>query len=227
MKTLLCALVGLMAAASSPWLSTGYICTEDLNGDGRPDVWRAYDRHGVISQVAIDLNFDGRSDVQEHYERGVLVRRETDRNFDGRADFREEFDAVTGEPVRSVEDTDFDGVGDLLVLFRDGQSVSWLWADAGGRAGAAPVHGEAASSAPDGALAPFADPFGQDRSIRAVHSAAAATGCVAGSKCFNHAPRRDTATCLASSIVAVSSSSHASSASRGPYGSRAPPLSLF
>src|SRR5579864_6721132 len=76
--------------------------TEDRNGDGRPDVWRTYDRRGRLTEVAFDTNFDGRSDVLEYYDQGALVRRETDRNFDGRVDLVESFDRLTHERVRPI-----------------------------------------------------------------------------------------------------------------------------
>ena len=44
----LCAFASVAAAAVSLSLPTGYVRTEDHNGDGRPDVWRAYDRHGQL-----------------------------------------------------------------------------------------------------------------------------------------------------------------------------------
>src|SRR5579864_1611504 len=101
---------------------------EDRNGDGRPDVWRTYDRRGRLTEVAFDTNFDGRSDVLEYYDQGALVRRETDRNFDGRVDLVESFDRLTHERVRSIADVDYDGRADLLVLFRDGRTVYSKWA---------------------------------------------------------------------------------------------------
>src|SRR5579864_5757850 len=76
--------------------------TEDRNGDGRPDVWRTYDRRGRLTEVAFDTNFDGRSDVLEYYDQGALVR--------------------------SIADVDYDGRADLLVLFRDGRTVYSKWA---------------------------------------------------------------------------------------------------
>jgi hypothetical protein len=224
---LFCALVGLMAAAVSPRLSTGYLRTEDLNGDGRPDVWRAYDRDGHLSSVAIDVNFDGRPDVEERYEGGVLVRRDTDRNFDGRTDRVDEFDAATSEQVRSVEDVDFDGAGDLLGLFRDGRSVAWRWVDRATSAGAPEaVHSAAADAAGHQPLAPLRDPFRHDRGIRAVHRAATIDACVTGSKCGAPAVRGDVVTSLAASVVAVSTRFHPPSAPNAPYSPRPPPAAL-
>src|SRR5580765_2076236 len=131
------------AAASLSWWARGDVRAEDQNHDGRPDVWRAYDRQGRLASVALDTNFDGRSDVQEYYERGALVRRESDRNFNDRVDLVQEFDATTREALRSVVDVDFDGTADLLVVFQGGQPVFSKWAD-----NAAPVAPGADASRP-------------------------------------------------------------------------------
>jgi hypothetical protein len=101
-----------------------YVRAEDRNGDGRPDEWRRYDGQGHLAQISVDSNFDGRSDVEEYYDSdGVLLRRESDRNFNGQIDLVEEFDPSTHEPARSVVDSDYDGLADLLVLFEDGRPV--------------------------------------------------------------------------------------------------------
>ena len=75
----LCALACAAAAALSLWPRGSPVRTEDQNRDGRPDVWREYDRQGQLTKVAVDTNFDGRSDVHEYYERGALVRRESEK----------------------------------------------------------------------------------------------------------------------------------------------------
>jgi hypothetical protein len=223
-KALVCALAGLVAAAVLPRVSGGDVRTEDLNSDGRPDVWDAYDRDGHLSSVAIDVNFDGRPDVLERYERGVLVRRETDRNFDGRADRLDEFDTATSEQVRSVEDVDFDGAGDRLWLFRDGRSAAWLWADPAASAGpSGAVHGEAVRTAADRALAPLRDPFQHDRGLRAVHRSPTIDECVPGSKWGVPAARGDVVTSFAFSLVTVSRRLHPPSPLDVPYSPRAPP----
>jgi hypothetical protein len=54
--------------------------TEDVNGDGRPDVWKYYDDHDRLIRVAIDTNFDGRSDIEETLVDGRLATRRVDRN---------------------------------------------------------------------------------------------------------------------------------------------------
>src|SRR5712691_4157545 len=102
-----CALAGAAVAAISLWSPAALVRAADQNGDGRPDVWRVYDRQGQLAEVAVDSNFDGRSDVHEYYERGALVRRESDRDFNDRVDLVQEFDPATGEPERSIVDVDF------------------------------------------------------------------------------------------------------------------------
>ena len=156
----------------SLWLPSGALRTLDRNGDGRPDTWRLYDRRGQLSEVTVDTNFDGRPDVHEYYQRGSLVRRESDRNFNDRVDLVQEFDPTTREHTRSVVDVDFDGRADLLVLFRDGKPVFSKWSP--------PVAPVAASTAalyaeawPSGAhdLASLEDPFSRDLSISAARRA--------------------------------------------------------
>jgi hypothetical protein len=176
----LCAGACVAAAAVSLW-PAGYVRTEDHNGDGRPDVWRAYDRHGQLSEVAVDTNFDGRSDVHEYYERGALVRRESDRDFNDRVDLIEEFDPATSERVRSVEDVDYDGTADLLVLFQGGEPVFRKWARPVGSAvlsGGRDRHPDVSSRTADDQLAPLEDPFRTDPAMRAAHVAAGSGDCV-------------------------------------------------
>jgi hypothetical protein len=219
---LLCAFAGAVAAAGSSWPAAGYVRTEDRNGDGRPDVWRVYDRSGHTSRVRIDLNFDGRSDVEEYYERGVLVRRESDRNFDGRIDLADEFDPATGEQVRSVQDVDFDGAADLLVLFRDGQSVYSEWAG--------PATPAAAQAAPRPAaadqLAPLMDPFRHGQTVRSVGVAAATDACVGVSKSCIPANRGRFGSSLVASSASLSIRTHHASAPGALYPKRGPPTAL-
>jgi hypothetical protein len=139
--------------------------TSDENGDGRPDIWRRYDTRGQLTEVDVDTNFDGSPDIEEYYEKGVLVRRESDRNFNGQADLVEEFDAETHGQTRSVVDIDYDGTADLLVLFRDGRPVfSKRTSPPKGSGGArphAPADHRDASH-----LAQLADPFESELAIR-------------------------------------------------------------
>src|SRR5215471_977832 len=128
---ILCATAGLISLC----FSSGSTRTEDLNRDGRPDVWRAYGRDGRIASVAVDTNFDGRSDVEELYENGVLIRRQTDRDFDDQIDLVQDFDPATRQIVRSLTDVNADGVADLLVLFDNGTPVFSKWMPEGARVG--------------------------------------------------------------------------------------------
>ena len=116
-----------IAAFVSVWAPLDRTRTEDLNRDGKPDVWRTYTPDGRIATVAVDTNFDGRSDVEEFYEDGALIRRESDRDFNDQVDLVQEFDQATQKIVRSVADVNSDGVADLLVLFQDGRPVYSKW----------------------------------------------------------------------------------------------------
>jgi hypothetical protein len=170
---LLCALA--CAAGASVWSPVRSSSTEDRNGDGRPDVWRVYDRQGQLSEVAVDTNFDGRSDVHEYYQGGALVRRESDRDFNDRVDLIEEFDPATREHVRTVEDVDYDGTADLLVLFQGGRPVFSKWVHPRAPAaanGCFARHTDASPRTADDQLAPLDDPFRMDLAIRAVRVAA-------------------------------------------------------
>jgi len=190
----LCALASGAVALAPLWQAAAYVRAEDRNGDGRPDIWRTYDRLGRVSDVTVDTNFDGRSDVHEYYERGALVRRESDRDFNDRIDLVQEFDPTTLEQVRSIVDTDFDGTADLLVLFQDGKPVfstsAHLVAPLAMNAGAAPDAG-AWPRAARGQLVPLKNPFRGDLAVQAGH-AGAGFDVTAGTACrfgLDHPPR--------------------------------------
>jgi len=164
-----------LLAAASTWTAIDSTTADDRNGDGRPDMWRTYDRAGRLIELAFDSNFDGRSDVHEYYTGGDLVRRESDRNFDDRVDLVEEFDRATHEPVRATIDIDFDGIADVLTLFQDGQPVYSVQASVR-RAGLiedrsieAPRRGQG-----DSPLAALQDPFASDAAVRSQQLAAVA-----------------------------------------------------
>jgi hypothetical protein len=169
-----CVVASATVGAVVTWPHAPHLRTEDRNGDGRPDVWRQYDDHGQPTEVGIDTNFDGRSDIEEFYEHGTLVRRESDRNFDDRVDLVEEFDAATHEHVRSIVDVDYDGRADLLILFRDGRPVFSKWVSSLTNLTQA-ADGSAHQPRfvrPRGdldRLAPLSDPFSADRSVSGTH----------------------------------------------------------
>ncbi len=169
------AFVCASALTASLWPSAEMVRTEDQNHDGRPDIWRFYDRHGQLTRVEFDTNFDGRSDRRDYYRDGTLTRSESDRNFDNQIDLIEEFDLTGKEHVRSIVDADFDGSADLLVLFEDGRPVHCEWSTP------TRLH-TASSSTPEqltrsplpnvdstGTLAELDDPFSDIAAFRAGH----------------------------------------------------------
>jgi hypothetical protein len=162
------------AALASMWVPLGGTQTEDLNRDGRPDVWRSYNRDGRIASVSVDTNFDGRSDVQEFYENGSLVRRESDRDFNDQIDLVQEFDQSTQQIVRSVADVNSDGVADLLVLFQDGRPVYSKWAQANRPVAARDSIAEKTSRTADAPLVSLVDPFSADLAFKAIRVSPAA-----------------------------------------------------
>jgi len=168
-------LIWAIVATFSWWPARADVRTDDRNGDRRPDVWRTYDRAGQVVERAIDSNFDGRSDVHEYYLHGALVHRESDRNFDDRVDLVEDFDATTHEHVRSVVDSDFDGIADLLVLFQAGRPVFSKWAPRSFREGEGAERegldrrgGAIPSRRGNAPIARLSDPFTSDFALRSA-----------------------------------------------------------
>jgi hypothetical protein len=166
----LCAILCAAGLVISVWPSSLDIRTEDHNRDGRPDVWRVYNSRGQVATVSVDTNFDGRSDVQEYYDGGALVRRESDRDFNDQIDLVQEFDATTRLSVRSVSDVDFDGAADLLVLFESGRPVFSRWTNRPSPAADESRARPAALPARLGndRLGALEDPFAGDLAVRAV-----------------------------------------------------------
>jgi hypothetical protein len=147
------------------WPHANSVVTEDLNHDGRPDVWRVYDVENHLTEVFRDTNHDGRRDVREYYDQGALVRRESDRDFNNQIDLVEDFDAVTGERSRSVMDLDSDGRADLLVLFRGADAV---FIKSAPRSPTSAPHHASNAHATD-VLVPLDDPFDADVALGAAH----------------------------------------------------------
>jgi hypothetical protein len=167
--TVLSVLVCSSAALVSMWAPLANTRTEDLNHDGRPDIWRSYARDGRIARVAVDTNFDGRSDVQEFYENGALIRRESDRDFDNQIDLVQDFDQTTHKIIRSVVDVNADGVADLLVLFQDGRLVYSKWARASRPVATSDFPLKNISGRSDLPPVSFVDPFTNDPALGAIH----------------------------------------------------------
>ena len=158
-------------ALLSLWATGVAVSTEDRNADGRPDVWRHFDRRGQLETVVVDTNFDGRSDVQEIYDGGVLRRRDSDRNFNNQVDLVQEFDSLTQDEIRSVSDRDFDGEADELVLFADGVPTFNELRPRAETSSSSRAAAETPTEQADGPLIPLQDPFAQELAVRAVKGA--------------------------------------------------------
>jgi hypothetical protein len=163
---LLCVLSCASVAAIGVWPARRDIQTVDQNGDGRPDVWRTYDSRGQLTKIAVDSNYDGSPDIEEYYQQGVLVRRESDRNFNGQTDLVEDFDPQTHGHTRSVVDVDYDGTADILVLFRDGRPVFSKRAAALRRIAQQLGTAQVVDHRGTAQLVPLTDPFESETSIR-------------------------------------------------------------
>jgi hypothetical protein len=228
----LCAIACAAAAVISLWPAGLDVRTEDQNRDGRPDIWRVYNRRGQIATVSVDTNFDGRSDVREYYDDGALVRRESDRDFNDQIDLVQEFDAVTRESVRSVTDVDFDGSADLLVLFDGGRPVYSKWRPGFTRAdsGGSRVHSsELPRRTADDRMGSLQDPFSGDLAIRAV-SISPGPGDYVGTAQSGGLPGTGedaTSPLAAAPRLSGSAVSLPSSAALIPHSPRGPPARLF
>src|SRR6266567_2953457 len=78
---------------------------EDLNQDGKPDVWKLMQEKeekgttvDVLTCKEVDLNHDGKKDyVAQYDEAGNIILEEYDFDFDGHFDARIYFDKKTGK----------------------------------------------------------------------------------------------------------------------------------
>ena len=107
------------------------ITTVDLNGDGKPDVWKFYAsvvENGASLEVLtckeVDLNADGKKDAWIYYENnGNVANEEYDLDFDGRIDlwvYRQ-----NNKIVREEYDSNFDGKPDIW-KFYDNEKLARL-----------------------------------------------------------------------------------------------------
>ena len=217
--TLLCSMVALLV-----WHLPDAVRAEDRNRDGRPDLWRSFDRQGRMAVVALDTNFDGRSDVEEFYEAGALVRRQADRDFNDRIDLVQHFDPETQRPVRSLTDVNGDGVADLLVLFQEGEPVYTKWALGTDEVRSTVAvqrrgdHGEQ-----DSPLLPLADPFSSDLAITTTHSLTNAPECAPSAPVGMPEHPQDAAAFAIAPRVNAADVSELSAAHVSRFSPRAPP----
>jgi len=96
----------------------------DLNGDGKPDVWKLYaTKDHVLVCKRTDLNFDGKIDLQVHYARdGQPTLEEYDLDFDGRIDMWRSLEH--GKRQCEAMDLDADGKPDLWKRYQGDTAVS-------------------------------------------------------------------------------------------------------
>jgi hypothetical protein len=91
----------------------------DLNGDGKVDLWEAYDDEGNVAVLALDLDFDGKPDLVITYEKGQLVKKELAPGFDGMARTTAYYE--NGKLVRKERDTKGDGKIDTWEYYENGE----------------------------------------------------------------------------------------------------------
>ncbi len=98
--------------------SGGHVDAEDVNHDGRPDIWTVT-RDGHVVCRESDANFDGRVDIYRWVDTtGRPTRVEDDYDFDGRID---SVGLYSGGVIQSdMLDTNFDGITDTWRTYVNG-----------------------------------------------------------------------------------------------------------
>jgi hypothetical protein len=92
---------------------------QDLNFDGRRDIWIYFDDNGNRQMEEMDLDFDGKVDLVTFYQGGKVTRQELDTNFDGSPDIWKIFeDKVL---VRVERDSNYDGKMDYWEFYEGGE----------------------------------------------------------------------------------------------------------
>lgn len=90
----------------------------DVNYDGQIDVWRHYNKGGLVTQEDSDYNFDGRVDAVSYFDKGVRVRTESDTDGDDTPDV---FKFYKGDILLRIErDTDSNGNIDYWEFYERG-----------------------------------------------------------------------------------------------------------
>ncbi len=93
---------------------------QDLNYDGRKDIWIYYDDQGNRQMEEMDLDFDGKIDLITIRRGGKVIRQELDTNYDGKTDIWKYY---TDEEVleRVERDSNGDGKVDYWEYYEGGQ----------------------------------------------------------------------------------------------------------
>ncbi len=92
---------------------------QDLNYDGRKDIWIYYDDQGNREMEEMDLDFDGKIDLVTIRRGGKVVRQELDTNYDGKADIWKYYSEEVLERVE--RDSNNDGKVDYWEYYEGGQ----------------------------------------------------------------------------------------------------------
>lgn len=91
----------------------------DINFDGKIDLIRSFNKKGDLVAERLDHDFDGRIDVVNHFEKGVIIKKEYDTNFDSNVDLWRYFDK--GTIARKEADLNHDGKVDYWEYYEEGK----------------------------------------------------------------------------------------------------------
>lgn len=92
---------------------------QDLNFDGRKDIWIYYDDQGNRQMEEMDTDFDGKVDLVTIRQNGKVIRQELDTNFDGKPDIWKYFENEL--LVRIERDSHYTGKVDYWEYYEGGQ----------------------------------------------------------------------------------------------------------
>jgi hypothetical protein len=110
--------------------ATPDVRTADLDGDGKPEVWKYYkqgsdpDKPGekkmLLVREDLDLNWDGRPDIWRYFDdRGQVTKEEWDTDYDGKVDEVRTFEG--GVIVKAERDRNNDGRYDETRYYKAGK----------------------------------------------------------------------------------------------------------
>ncbi len=92
---------------------------QDLNFDGRKDIWIYYDEAGNRQMEEMDLDFDGKIDLVTIRRGGKIIRQELDTNYDGAPDIVKHFEEEV--LVRVERDSNTNGKIDYWEYYEGGE----------------------------------------------------------------------------------------------------------
>jgi hypothetical protein len=110
--------------------ATPNVRTADLDGDGRPEVWKYYktvpdpdhpgEQKTILVREDLDLNWDGKPDIWRYFnDKGQVEKEEWDTDYDGKIDEIRYFE--DGIIVRSERDRNNDGKFDVVRYYKNGK----------------------------------------------------------------------------------------------------------